>query len=154
MRGFFNEFREFALKGSVIDLAVGLIIGVAFGALVNSLVNDIIMPPIGYALNGVDFSNLFITLSDGNYSSLAEAQEAGAATINYGLFLNQFINFVVVAIAVFFLVKAINTARRKLEREQEAEEAAADPTTDEKLLAVLERLDSKLEGGGKPTLGP
>lgn len=113
MRGFINEFKEFAVRGSVIDLAVGIIIGAAFSSIVQSLVNDILMPPIGYLMGGVDFSELFITLGDGNYDSLEEAQAAGAATINYGLFINSVITFLIVAFAVFLLVRQINRLTRK-----------------------------------------
>lgn len=103
-----SEFKKFALRGNVLDLAIGIIIGAAFTGVVNSLVNDILMPPIGQLLGGVDFSNLFIVLSGGEFTSLAAAQEAGAATINYGLFINQLINFLIVAFAVFMLVRAVN----------------------------------------------
>jgi large conductance mechanosensitive channel len=116
-----KEFKEFAMRGNVIDLAVGIIIGVAFGAIVNSLVNDVIMPPIGLVLGNVDFSNLFINLSGQPYATLADAQAAGAATINYGVFINTVINFLVVAFVVFLLVRQIN-------RLQE-EEPPPDPTT-------------------------
>lgn len=119
-----KEFKEFAMRGNVVDLAVGVIIGAAFGAIVTSLVNDIIMPPIGVLVGNVDFSNLYINLSGGSYESLAAAQEAGAATINYGLFINAVINFLIVALAVFLLVKGIN----QLQREEETAEAPA-PTT-------------------------
>jgi large conductance mechanosensitive channel len=109
-----KEFREFAARGSVIDLAVGLIIGSAFGSIVNSFVNDILMPPIGLLLGKVDFSNLFITLQRGaSYTSLSEAQEAGAATLNYGLFVNQIINFVIIAFSVFLIVRAANRLKAK-----------------------------------------
>lgn len=111
-----KEFREFAMRGSVIDLAVGVVIGAAFGRIVTSLVNDIIMPPIGLLLGGIDFSNMFITLSGGEYATLAAAQEAGAATLNYGLFVNTIIQFVIVAFAIFIVVKQIN----RLKREQPA----------------------------------
>jgi large conductance mechanosensitive channel len=119
----FKEFKEFAMRGNVIDMAVGIIIGAAFGSIVKSLVDDVIMPPIGMLIGGIDFSNLFINLSDGDYASLADAQAAGAATINYGLFLNNVISFVIVAFAVFLLVKAINSMKRK-EEEKPAEPAA------------------------------
>jgi large conductance mechanosensitive channel len=108
MQSFLNEFRAFIARGSVIDLAIGIIIGGAFSTIVSSLVNDIIMPPIGMILGGVDFANLFITLSDGDYESLAAAQEAGAATINYGLFINNVINFVIVALVIFLVIRQIN----------------------------------------------
>ena len=118
----FKEFKEFAVKGNVVDMAVGIIIGAAFGSIVKSLVDDIIMPPIGKLIGGIDFSDLFINLSDGDYTSLADAQAAGAATINYGLFLNNVITFLIVAFAVFLLVKGINNLRRK-EEEKPAEPA-------------------------------
>jgi large conductance mechanosensitive channel len=108
MKKLVGEFKEFAMRGNVIDLAVGIIIGAAFSSVVNSLVNDILMPPFGRILGNVDFSDLFINLSDGNYDSLAQAKEAGAATINYGLFINNVITFLIVAFAVFMLVRAIN----------------------------------------------
>ena len=116
-----KEFREFAIKGNAVDLAVGVIIGAAFGAIVTSLVNDMIMPPIGRLLGGVDFTNLFIVLGHGSYPSLKAAKEAGAATINYGVFLNTVINFLIVAFSVFLLVKAVNQLKR--------EAPAAAPTT-------------------------
>lgn len=103
-----KEFREFAMRGNVVDLAVGVIIGAAFGAIVTSLVNDVLMPPIGLLLGGVDFSNLFINLSGQPYASLAEAQAVGAPTINYGLFINRLIEFLIVAFVIFLVVRAIN----------------------------------------------
>ena len=110
MKELLKEFKDFAVKGSVIDMAIGIIIGGAFSPIVASLVNDIIMPPIGYVLGNVDFSNLFIpiTKTDEVYNSLAEAQAAGVVTINYGLFINTLITFTIVAFAVFLLVKGIN----------------------------------------------
>lgn len=106
-----KEFRDFAMKGNVLDLAVGVIIGAAFGKIVNSLVEDIIMPPIGMVLGRVDFSSLYLNLSGGEFSSLAEAKKAGAATVNYGVFLTNTLNFIIVAFAVFFLVKQFNRFR-------------------------------------------
>ena len=106
-----SEFRKFVVRGNVIDLAVGIVIGAAFTTVVKSFVDDILMPPIGRVTGGVDFSNLFIDLSPGNYTSLAEAKEAGAATINYGLFLNNVIAFVIVAFAVFLLVRSYDRFR-------------------------------------------
>jgi len=109
-----KEFKEFALKGNVVDLAVGIIIGAAFTAIVSSLVDDIIMPPIGLALGGIDFSQIFVVLKgDGHYNTVAQAKEAGAVTWNVGLFVNAVIKFVIVAFAVFLLVKALNTLTRK-----------------------------------------
>jgi large conductance mechanosensitive channel len=120
-----KEFKEFIMRGNVVDLAVGIIIGAAFGKIVTSFVNDIIMPPIGLLLGKVDFSNLFINLSGQPYATLAEAKEAGAATINYGLFINTVIDFLIVALAVFLVVRAVNRLRRK------PEAAPAAPTTKE-----------------------
>ncbi|NJL95790.1 MAG: large-conductance mechanosensitive channel protein MscL [Anaerolineae bacterium] len=141
----FKDFRAFMLRGNVLELAVGIIIGAAFTGVVNSLVNDIIMPPIGWLLGGVDFTNLYINLSDAEYASLAEAQAAGAATINYGLFLNAVINFLIVGLAVFLLVRFITRLVEHFERqEEEAAPAPAVPTTEEKLLATLDKLDETL----------
>src|SRR5580692_7688356 len=103
-----KEFRDFAARGSVVDLAVGVIIGAAFGKIVTSLVNDIIMPPIGWMLGHVDFSNLFVSLSDTHYDSLAAAKTAGAPTINYGMFINNVIDFLIVAFVIFIMVRQIN----------------------------------------------
>ena len=112
-----KEFKEFAVKGNVVDMAVGIIIGAAFGAIVKSLVDDVIMPPVGVLIGGVDFSNLFIVLTPGTtpppYESLDAAREAGAATLNYGLFINNLITFLIVAFAVFLLIKSINALRRQ-----------------------------------------
>jgi large conductance mechanosensitive channel len=111
-----KEFKEFALKGNALDLAIGIIIGAAFGAIVSSLVDDIIMPPIGLILGGVDFSQLFVVLKgDGTYNTIAQAKEAGAVAWNVGLFINAIIKFLIVAFAVFLLVKALNTITRKKE---------------------------------------
>jgi large conductance mechanosensitive channel len=120
-----KEFKEFAMRGNVVDLAVGIIIGGAFGTIVKSLVDDVIMPPIGLALGNVDFSDLFVMLKEGTkaaapYSTLAEAQTAGAVTVNYGLFVNSVITFLIIAFAVFLLVRAINRLKP-----QEAPAAAA-----------------------------
>lgn len=108
-----KEFKEFAMRGNVLDMAVGIIIGAAFGKIVSSFVSDILMPPIGLLLGGVDFSNIFITLSGGDYASLAEAQAAGAATWNIGLFINTVIDFLIVAFAIFLLIKAVNNLKRR-----------------------------------------
>lgn len=122
-----KEFKEFAIRGNVIDMAVGIIIGVAFGTIVKSLVSDIIMPPIGLLLGDVDFANLFTVLKDGTvpgpYSTLADAQKASAVTVNYGVFVNTLISFIIVAFAVFLLIRQIN----KLKRKEEA--PPAEPTT-------------------------
>ena len=123
----FKEFKEFAMRGNVVDMAVGIIIGGAFGTIVKSLVDDVIMPPIGLLLGGVDFSDLFVVLKQGAtpgpYLAVADAKAAGAVTVNYGLFANSVISFLIVAFAVFMLIKGINSLRR----EQEA--PPAEPTT-------------------------
>jgi large conductance mechanosensitive channel len=124
-----KEFKEFAMRGNVVDMAVGIIIGAAFGTIVKSLVSDVIMPPIGLLLGNVDFSNLFAVLKQGAvagpYASLAEAQKAGAVTLNYGVFFNTIISFLIVAFAVFLLIRGLNKMKR-------AEEAPpAEPTTKE-----------------------
>ncbi|MCX8103579.1 MAG: large conductance mechanosensitive channel protein MscL [Candidatus Bipolaricaulota bacterium] len=120
-----KEFKEFAMRGNVLDMAIGIIIGAAFGKIVSSFVNDILMPPIGLLLGRVDFSNLFINLSGVPYASLAEAKAAGAPTINYGVFLNTVLDFVIVAFAVFLVIRQINRLRRQ------PEPAPAAPTTKE-----------------------
>jgi large conductance mechanosensitive channel len=111
----FREFKEFAMRGSVLDLAIGIIIGAAFGKIITSFVNDVLMPPIGLLLGKVDFSNLFVDLSGQGYSTLKAAKDAGAATLNYGLFLNSIIDFLIVAFAIFILVRQINKLNRKEE---------------------------------------
>lgn len=124
-----KEFKEFAMRGNVVDMAVGIIIGVAFGAIIKSVVSDILMPPIGLLLGNVDFTNLFIVLREGAvagpYASLADAQAAGAVTVNYGVFVNTVINFILIAFAVFLLIRYIN----KLKRKEEA--PPPEPTTKE-----------------------
>lgn len=115
-----QEFKKFVMRGNVLDLAIAVIIGGAFGKIVTSFVNDVLMPPIGLLLGKVDFSNLFINLSGQQYASLAAAQEAGAATINYGLFLNTLLDFVIVALVIFLLIHQVNRMKR---------EAPAEPTT-------------------------
>jgi large conductance mechanosensitive channel len=119
-----KEFKEFALRGNVMDMAVGIIIGAAFGKIVTSLVEDVMMPPIGRLLGHVDFSGLFINLGDKSYESLAAAKSAGAATLNYGLFINTVINFAIVAFAVFLVVQQVNRWTKK-------PAAPAAPTTKE-----------------------
>lgn len=123
-----QEFKEFAVKGNVVDLAVGIIIGASFGKIVTSFVNDIMMPPIGRLLGGFDFSNLFINLSSKPVTTLAEAKAAGIATINYGLFLNTLIDFTIVAAAVFILVRQINRLKNQIVTD---EAPVAAPTTKE-----------------------
>jgi large conductance mechanosensitive channel len=125
----FREFKEFAMRGNVVDMAVGIIIGAAFGTIVNSLVQDVIMPPIGLLLGNIDFSNFFAVLKEGRvagpYASVAAAKAAGAVTLNYGVFINTIISFVIVAFAVFLLIRTLN----RLKRQEEAPPAA--PTTKE-----------------------
>jgi len=107
-----KDFKDFVMRGNVLDLAVAVIIGAAFGTVISSLVNDIIMPPIGLLLGGVDFTDLFINLGPGSYASLAEAQAAGAPTVNYGLFINNIITFLIVALAVFLVVRAVKRLQK------------------------------------------
>jgi large conductance mechanosensitive channel len=126
----FKDFKEFIMRGSVVDMAIGIVIGAAFGAIVKSFVDDVLMPPIGLLLGNVDFSNLFITLKEGAkaagpYASLAAAKTAGAVTLNLGVFINTIISFLIIAFAVFLVIKGIN----RMKREQEA--PAAEPTTRE-----------------------
>jgi large conductance mechanosensitive channel len=122
-----KEFKEFAVRGSVVDMAVGIIIGAAFGSIVTSFVSDVIMPPIGLLLGKVDFSNFFVVLrsgaTPGPYETVAAAKQAGAVTLNYGLFVNTIISFLIIAFAVFLVIKQINRLKRK------AEAPAAEPTT-------------------------
>jgi len=110
-----KEFKEFAMRGNVLDMAIGIILGAGFGKIVTSFVNDILMPPIGLLLGKVDFSNLFINLSLKHYASLSEAKAAGVATINYGIFFNTILDFIIVAFAIFLLVKQVNRFQRKKE---------------------------------------
>ncbi|MFV0476468.1 MAG: large conductance mechanosensitive channel protein MscL [Parahaliea sp.] len=132
-----SEFKEFAVKGNVVDMAVGIIIGGAFGTIVKSLVDDVIMPPIGMLLGGVDFSNLFLVIKgDGDYSSIGQAAADGAVTINYGMFINNVVSFLIVAFAVFLLVKGINSVRRQ------EDEPAAEPEPAEDVLLLREIRDS------------
>jgi large conductance mechanosensitive channel len=133
-----KEFKQFAIKGSVVDLAVGVIIGAAFGGIVTSLVNDIVMPPIGLVVGGVDFSNLFVVLKEGAktpgpYASVAAAKTAGAVTLNLGLFINTLINFLIVSISVFILIQGVHYLRRK----QEEAPTPAGPTKEEALLTEI-----------------
>lgn len=135
-----KEFREFAVKGNVVDMAVGIIIGGAFGTIVSSLVSDVLMPPIGLLLGGVDFTDLFLVLKgNGEFNTLAEATAAGAVTLNYGIFINKVVSFVIVAFAVFMLVKSINRLKREEVKEEPASEPAAPP---EDILLLREIRDS------------
>jgi large conductance mechanosensitive channel len=135
-----KEFREFAVRGNVVDLAVGVIVGAAFTAIVNSLVGDIIMPPLGLLTGGVDFTNHFITLKGGRYETLEAARAAGAVTINYGLFLNAVLRFLIVAFAVFLLVRQINRLHRR------EPPPPAPPTLQERLLAEIRDLLKERRG--------
>jgi large conductance mechanosensitive channel len=141
-----QEFREFALKGNVLDMAVGIIIGAAFTAIVTSMVDDVIMPPIGVILGGIDFSDKYVqlTLRDQAFPSLAAAKEAGAAVLAYGSFINAIIKFVIVAFALFILIKQFNNLRKMLEKEQQAKAAApAEPPADVRLLTEIRDLLAK-----------
>jgi large conductance mechanosensitive channel len=142
-----KEFRDFIMRGNVLDLAVAVVIGAAFGAIVKSFVDDILMPPIGLLLGGVDFSNLFLVLSGGSYQTLAAAQEAGAVTLNYGLFLNTVINFLIIAIAIFLVLRALKKAQELVKEEEEAAPPAPpEPSVEEKLLAEIRDL-LKMQNG-------
>ncbi len=107
-----KEFKEFAMRGNVIDLAVGVVIGAAFGKIISSLVEDVVMPPIGLALGNVDFSNLFVNLSGKDYPSVAAAKAAGAATLNYGIFFNTILNFIIIAVAIFLVIRSFNKTKQ------------------------------------------
>lgn len=137
-----KEFKEFAVKGNVLDMAVGIIIGAAFGTVVKSLVADVIMPPIGLLLGGVDFTNIFVTVKAGSvagpYETLAAAQEAGAVTVNVGVFANEVVSFTIVAFAVFMLVKSFN--KLKAEEEAAPPPAPPEPSAEEKLLGEIRDL--------------
>ena len=135
--GFVKEFKEFAIKGNVIDLAVGIIIGAAFGKLVNSLVNDVVMPPIGKLLGGVSFNDLLISLDGKAYESIAKAKQAGAPIIAYGSFIQTVLEFVIIAFAVFMIIKVINRLKRKEEKEPVASPIV---TNEEILLAEIRDL--------------
>jgi len=140
----FEEFKKFAMRGNVLDLAVGVVIGAAFTGIVNSLVKDIIMPPIGLALGGVDFSNFYLTLKGPHVASLADAQKAGAVTVNYGVFVNAILNFLVVAIALFLLIRFIN---RLTEPKVPAVPPAPPPPPEDVLL--LREIRDSLKSGAK-----
>ena len=132
--GFVSEFKEFIAKGNVLDLAIGVIIGAAFGKIVTSLTDDIIMPVIGLALGKVDFANLFIAMNGQHYATIAEAKKAGVGTINYGLFLNALINFLIIAFIIFMIVKAANKLKKA---PVEVVAVAPAPTTDQQLLMEI-----------------
>ena len=138
----YSEFKAFAMRGNAIDLAVGIIIGAAFTGIVNSLVKDLITPPLGYLLGGIDFSNFFIVLSgEGPYATLKAATDAGAVTINYGLFLNTLINFLIVAFALFLIIKQINRLARP-----PAVEKPGDPPPPEDIKLLREIRDALVDG--------
>lgn len=138
--GMLQEFKDFAVKGNVVDMGVGIVIGAAFTSIVTSFVSDIINPIIGVITGGVDFSNLFINLGGGDFDSLAAAQEAGAPTINYGLFINAIISFLIVAWILFLVIKAVNELKKK---EEEAPAAPPEPSAEEKLLTEIRDLLAK-----------
>ena len=135
----FQEFKDFAMKGNFVDMAVGIVIGAAFGTIVKSFVDDIIMPAVGVLTGGVDFSNMYFVLKEGaegvSHATVAAAQEAGAVTINYGLFINALITFVIVAFALFIVIKGMNAA--KAAEEEAAEEAPAEPSEEIQLLTQI-----------------
>ena len=138
----FKEFKEFAMKGNVVDMAVGIVIGAAFGTIVKSLVSDVLMPPIGLLLGGIDFSNFFVLLKEGTtaaapYAALADAQAAGAVTINYGVFFNSIISFIIVAFALFIVIKGMNRMKRK-----EEEKPSEPPKPTEEVLLLREIRDA------------
>lgn len=136
-----NEFKKFAMRGNVVDMAVGIIIGAAFGKIVTSLVNDVIMPPIGLAMGGVDFSNLFVDLSFSDYATLAAAQAAGAPLIKYGVFINTLLDFLIVAFAIFMVVKGMNALKKK------EEAAAAEPAKPAPEIELLTEIRDALRKG-------
>ena len=139
--GFISEFKEFAMKGNVMDMAVGVIIGGAFGKIVTSLVNDVIMPVVSLATGGIDFTNLFVNLSDDvKYKTLAEAQEAGASVFAYGTFIQNIIDFIIIAFCIFLMIKAMNKMKKK---EEPAPEAPKGPTQEELLAEIRDLLKTK-----------
>jgi large conductance mechanosensitive channel len=135
-----KEFKDFAMRGSVVDMAVGIIIGGAFGTIIKSLVDDILMPPIGLLLGGIDFSNIYLTLAGPASDTLAQAKEAGAVTMNWGLFINATVSFVIVAFALFLLIKGMNSMKKK---EAEAPAAPPAPPRGEVLLEEIRDLLKK-----------
>jgi large conductance mechanosensitive channel len=141
-----QEFKEFALRGNVVDMAVGIIIGAAFSTIVRSLVDDIIMPPIGVVTGGVDFSNMFVALNGQHYDSLAQAKQAGAPTINFGLFINNVISFVIVAFVLFMAIKGMNRLRRK---QEEAPATEPPPSQEVQLLQEIRDALVAQKGGGR-----
>ena len=138
--GFIKEFKEFAVKGNVMDMAVGVIIGGAFGKIVTSLVNDVLMPIIGKLTGGISFTDLFVTLGDGEFKTLAAAQEAGAAVLAYGQFIQNIIDFIIIAFSIFLMIKGMNKLKKK---EEPAPEAPAGPTQEELLAEIRDLLKNK-----------
>lgn len=136
--GFIQEFKQFAMRGNVIDLAVGVVIGGAFGKIVDSLVKDVIMPPVGALLGGVDFKHLYLNLGSTSYDTMEAAEKAGAPLIKYGAFINSMVDFTIIAFAIFVAVKAIN----KLQRQRQEEPPAAPPPTPEDILLLREIRDA------------
>jgi large conductance mechanosensitive channel len=141
--GFIKEFKEFAMKGNVMDMAVGVIIGGAFGKIVSSLVDDVLMPVIGKLTGGVSFVDLFVTLGDGNFKTLAAAKEAGAAVFAYGQFIQNIVDFLIVAFCVFLMLKGINKLNRKKEEPAPEPEAPKGPTQEELLAEIRDLLKKK-----------
>lgn len=140
MNKILKEFQEFALRGNVVDMAIGIIIGGAFGTIVKSLVNDVLMPPIGLLLGGIDFTNIFTTLKGPAEATLEAAKKAGAVTINWGLFINSMISFLIVAFCVFLIIKAMNEMKKRLEEKDQEAEAPAEPPRQEVLLEEIRDL--------------
>lgn len=138
----FSEFKKFAMRGNVVDLAVGVVIGAAFTGIVNSLVKDILMPPIGFLLGGIDFSNFFLTLKGAHLATLGEAQKAGAVTVNYGVFINALINFIIVAIALFLLIRSLNRLTTPVTK---AESDAAAPLPPPEEVTLLREIRDSLK---------
>jgi len=145
----FKEFKEFALRGNVVDMAVGIIIGAAFTTIVRSMVDDIIMPPIGVVTGGVDFSNMFVALNGEHYDSLAQARQAGAPTVNFGVFINNVISFMIVAFVLFMAIKGMNQLRRKQE-----EEPATEPPPSQEVQLLQQIRDVLVAGGPGRKLAP
>ena len=139
--GFIKEFKEFAMKGNVMDMAVGVIIGGAFGKIISSLVEDIIMPVISLCTGGISFVDLFVNLGEGTYKTLAEAKEAGAAVFAYGQFIQNILDFIIIAFCIFLMIKAMNKLKRK--KEEPAPEAPAGPTQEELLAEIRDLLKQK-----------
>jgi len=136
-----DEFKQFAMRGNVVDMAVGIVIGAAFGKIVSSFVNDVLMPPIGLLMGGVDFGSLFINLSDTAYTSLALAEEAGAPVIKYGVFINTVLDFLIVAFAIFMVIKGMNAMKKK------EEEAPAEPPKPSDEVVLLTEIRDSLRRG-------